>query len=61
MSEIVYLLTNPVIEGLVKIARTTSLEDRVRSLSVHSGVPVPFDVFYACRVNTAKIRAEGLS
>jgi hypothetical protein len=53
MSEIVYLLTNPVMDGLVKIGRTANLEDRVRSLSVHSGVPVPFEVFYACRVNDA--------
>jgi hypothetical protein len=29
------------------------LEDRVRALSVKSGVPVPFEVFYACRVNDA--------
>jgi hypothetical protein len=51
MSEIVYLLTNPVMDGLVKIGRTANLEDRVRSLSVHSGVPVPFEVFYACQVS----------
>ena len=48
MAEIVYLLTNPVMPDLVKIGRTTNLEERLRSLSTHSGVPVPFEVFYAC-------------
>ena len=51
MSEIVYILTNPVIPDLVKVGRTTNLEERVRSLSSHSGVPVPFEVYYACVVN----------
>jgi hypothetical protein len=51
MSEIVYLRTDPVMDGLVKIGRTANLEDRVRSLTVHSGVPAPFEVFYSCRVN----------
>jgi len=35
---------------LVKIGRTTDLETRLRSLSTHSGVPVPFECFYACEV-----------
>ena len=51
MAEIVYLLTNPVMPDLVKIGRTTNLEERLRSLSTHSGVPVPFEVFYACEVS----------
>ena len=50
MPEIVYLLTNPTMPGLVKIGRTTDLETRLRSLSTHSGVPVPFECFYACEV-----------
>lgn len=48
--EIVYLLTNPTMPDLVKIGRTTDLESRLRSLSTHSGVPVPFECFYACEV-----------
>lgn len=56
MNEIVYILTNPVIPDLVKIGKTTNLEERVRSLSSHSGVPVPFEVYYACEVsNSAKV------
>jgi hypothetical protein len=35
---------------LVKIGRTTDLESRLRQLSTHSGVPVPFECFYACEV-----------
>jgi hypothetical protein len=50
MTEIVYLLTNPTMPDLVKIGRTTDLESRLRSLSTHSGVPVPFECIYACEV-----------
>lgn len=50
MPEIVYLLTNPTIPDLVKIGRTTDLEARLRQLSTHSGVPVPFECFFACEV-----------
>jgi hypothetical protein len=49
--EIVYLLTNPTMPDLVKIGRTTDLESRLRQLSTHSGVPVPFECFYACEVS----------
>ena len=50
MTEIVYLLTNPTMPNLVKIGRTGNLEERIKSLSTHSGVPVPFECFYACEV-----------
>lgn len=53
MKEIIYILTNPVIPDLVKIGRTTNLEERVRSLSSHSGIPVPFEVYYACVVSNS--------
>jgi hypothetical protein len=54
--EIVYLLTNPTMPDLVKIGRTTDLEARLRQLSTHSGVPVPFECFYACEVaNSVKV------
>lgn len=59
MPEIVYLLTNPVMPDLVKVGRTTNLEERLRSLSTHSGVPVPFEVFYACEVaDSAKVERQ---
>ena len=50
MTEIIYILTNPVLSDLVKIGRTTNLEERLKSLSSHSGVPVPFECYYACEV-----------
>lgn len=48
---IVYLLTNPVMPGLVKIGMTTreDIDDRMREL-YSTGVPVPFECQFACRV-----------
>ena len=53
MPEIIYLLTNPSMPGLVKVGRTTSLEERMRSL-YNSSTPVPFECFYACEVDDSK-------
>jgi hypothetical protein len=50
MTEIVYILTNPTIPDLVKIGRTTNLEERMKTLSSHSGIPVPFECYYGCEV-----------
>lgn len=49
---IVYLLTNPVMPGLVKIGMTTrdDIEARMRELYT-TGVPVPFECQFACKVN----------
>jgi hypothetical protein len=51
MAEIVYILTNPVMPGVVKIGKTDREEvrSRVRELFT-TGVPVPFDCVYACVV-----------
>ena len=44
MSEIVYVLTNPAMPGLVKIGKTTRESPNVRMNELYStGVPVPFD------------------
>lgn len=53
-SQIVYVLTNPAMPGLVKIGMTTQIEveDRMRQL-YGTGVPVPFDCAFACQVNDA--------
>lgn len=48
---IVYLLTNPVMPGLVKIGMTTQKEIDSRMKELYTtGVPVPFECQFACRV-----------
>lgn len=51
---IVYVLTNPAMPGLVKIGMTTrdNLDTRMREL-YGTGVPVPFECAYACKVKTS--------
>lgn len=53
MAEIVYILTNGAMPGLVKIGFTNGdLASRVKQL-FHTSVPLPFEVFFACEVNNA--------
>lgn len=53
-SQIVYVLTNPAMPGLVKIGKTTQLEVEERMKQLYaSGVPVPFDCAFACQVRDA--------
>jgi T5orf172 domain len=48
---IVYVLTNPAMPGLVKIGRTSQEGAKVRITQLYStGVPVPFTLEFACRV-----------
>lgn len=53
-SQIVYVLTNPAMPGLVKVGKTTQLEveDRMKQL-FSTGVPVPFECAFACQVKDA--------
>ena len=48
---IVYFLTKPVIPGLVKIGMTTQedIDKRMKELYT-TGVPVPFECQFACKV-----------
>ena len=49
--QIVYVLTNPAMPGLVKIGKTTQEEVDMRMKQLFStGVPVPFECAFACRV-----------
>lgn len=50
---IVYLLTNPCMPGLVKIGMTTQedIDKRMKELYT-TGVPVPFECQFACKVNS---------
>lgn len=54
-TEIVYVLTNTAMPGLIKIGVTnqTDLDLRMRQLYT-TGVPVPFECHYACRVDVRK-------
>ena len=54
MAEIIYVLTNEAMDGLVKIGRTTtSVEQRIRELD-NTSAPLPFQCFYAGVVNANK-------
>jgi T5orf172 domain len=54
-TEIVYVLTNTAMPGLIKIGVTNQidLDARMRQLYT-TGVPVPFECYYACRVDVSK-------
>ena len=53
-SQIVYVLTNPAMPGLVKIGKTTQMEAEMRMKQLYgTGVPVPFDCAFACQVKDA--------
>jgi hypothetical protein len=55
MPNIVYVLTNEAMQGVVKIGRTTtSVEQRIRELDTTS-VPLPFQCFYAAEVQNCQL------
>ena len=52
---VVYVLTNPAMPGLVKIGHTTQEDANVRIGQLYTtGVPVPFDLAFACKVQNAE-------
>ena len=52
--QIVYVLTNPAMPGLVKIGKTSHLETEARMRQLYgTGVPLPFDCAFACQVKDA--------
>jgi hypothetical protein len=54
LTQIVYVLTNPAMPGLVKIGKTTQQEIDIRIKQLYgTGVPVPFDCAFACHVRDA--------
>lgn len=54
MAEVVYVLTNQAMPGLVKIGRTTDdLAFRIRQLFT-TAVPVAFELYYACEVSNSQ-------
>jgi T5orf172 domain len=59
MAEIVYVLTNEAMDGLVKIGRTsTSVEQRIKELD-NTSIPLPFQCFFAGEVQDS-VKTESL-
>ena len=51
---VVYILQNPAFDdNLIKVGRTANLTERLKQLNSHSGVPMPFEVYYARKVSDA--------
>lgn len=51
MSDIIYVLTNEAMPGLVKIGRTTDdVTSRIANLNSATGVPLPFECYFAAEV-----------
>lgn len=49
---IVYILTNPMFQDdVVKIGKTTNLEQRIKALSKETGTPCPFECYTAYEVD----------
>ncbi len=51
MSNIVYIFINQAMPEMVKIGITDNVERRVKELSGTTGVPLPFECFYAVKVS----------
>ena len=51
MPNIIYVLTNEAMPGIVKVGLTTdSVEGRITQLSSFTGVPLPFECYFAAEV-----------
>ena len=51
MSNIVYIFINQSMPDMVKIGITDNVERRIKELSGSSGVPLPFECYYAVKVS----------
>lgn len=61
MSNIIYVLINEAMPGLVKIGWTSGgVESRISQLSGGSGVPLPFECHFAAEVKDARILEKTL-
>ena len=57
MADIIYVLTNEAIPGMVKIGCThgESVEDRIAQLSASTAVPLPFECHFAAEVENCAV------
>ncbi len=53
MGDIVYVMTNEAMPGIIKIGYTDNVENRIKSLE-GTALPLPFECHYAARVENAK-------
>ena len=53
MPEYLYVLSNPTMQGIVKIGRTNDVHQRMANLSAATGVPVPFVLELAIEIDDA--------
>jgi hypothetical protein len=61
MAEIIYLLSNPAMPGLLKIGKTDKDDMAARMRALYTtGVPVPFDCVYACVVESNEAVGKAL-
>ncbi len=58
MDEIIYILKNEAMPDLCKIGFTHRLKERMSELSKQTGVPLPFDLFYAKKVQISAREIE---
>ncbi len=60
MAEVIYILTNAAMPGLVKIGRTTGdVVERIKQLDT-TATPLPFECFYAAVVNDASVAERAM-
>jgi len=52
MAEIVYVMTNEAMPGIVKIGRTGNIEQRIRELDT-TALPLPYECHYAAQVDNS--------
>jgi hypothetical protein len=59
--QIIYILTNPAMPGIIKVGITgqSDVEGRMKQLYT-TGVPVPFECNYACKVKDASEAEKAL-
>jgi hypothetical protein len=55
MEEVIYILTNDAMPGVIKIGKTSAgIEQRIKDLD-NTSIPLPFQCFYAAKVNKGDI------